>query len=595
MAPGKTPKPKGKTDVASPYSGASRRASRASVEADSSKLIATHHDALIKALHTRIDGPIYGIGTLRRYLENANWVVDVAYEVFMVDYWTVQGAALPAGGACDPISGASLSSIAAAALGEHESMASGTDHGARVGLPDNLRGVPVIIHTNREEQRREAVRLLRTAINIDRDPNNKLELTLSEATLTLVLTGWDVEAAVAQWQAPDIIRWQLHHTFDHLRPQTVKQVEIDERLARLVQVTGRDDWHSLQKFLKTHNQCFIQAVAIWYRSGIPAVRPGGWDSAARQYLGRRVGWNGRPLSAMPSDNDCVPRQINGDSWPSMETTSRPAGVIPADPAAQPPKDLRTTTTRQRGFALTPEGDAPVVGAVDPSKFVVDYIKNGKYWANEFPWKKYFWPQLPQSDDNNPSNPTFNWDTLEHTQHLGKWRRQQYSRIEKTKTKETPQDFCEEELNYLFELFQRHVQKLLSDNPGKTRDDFLPLSFRKGATQKLENDFNQKFEGKKPGGATEPRRPRNGNSLKVKACRQVNFQKAFKLRDPNVKRRDGTTADDGSETGTPGDSTDIPDRDDTEGDTASELPGDQSTDIEDISFEEEDFEDFEDFE
>ena len=68
--------------------------------------------------------------------------------------------------------------------------------------------------------------------------------------------------------------------------------------------------------------------------------------------------------------------------------------------------------------------------------------------------------------------------------------------------------------------------MLSENPGKTTEDFRPLEFRKGATEQLEKDFNEAFEGKYPGSATEPRRHRAGSALKVKCSRMKKFRDAF---------------------------------------------------------------------
>lgn len=479
------------------------------------------NDRLVKALQSRIQVPIYGIGTLRRYLEDAAWVQDIAYEAFMADYRALRVGSMSPGDSA------------------------GTSE-ARDGLPRNIRGVQVVVHTNSEEQRRESMRLLRAVVNTDRDPNNQVEVTLAEAFFTLVLTGWDIEAGALRWASPDIIRWQLHHTFDYLRHTATNQVDIDERTARFAHFTGRDDWHSVRGFLITHNQRFIDAIRAWYRRGTSIVRTMGWNEAERLYVGRRVTYKGQPRSPMPADKDVRPMQINGDIWPSDETSFRPAGDHSHDLAAHPPEDLRTNNIkRQRGFCFTPEGDPPEVAGVMPSHFTIDYLQNGKYRANGFPWEKWFRPELPESNNNQSTNPQFNDHARDHVARLGKWRRQQYSRIEKVKKKATPQDCSKEEKKYLFHLCKRHLNKLMDENPGKTRDEFRPLEFRGGATEKLEKDFNDEFEGKKSQETAEPRHHRKGNALKVKCGRMKKFRVAFGFKKNDQGHHDDNGDDDSS--------------------------------------------------
>jgi hypothetical protein len=481
------------TDVANPSSAAD--------DVSTSEDIKINEDKLVQALAARIEVPVYGVGTLRRYLEDAEWVLDTAYEAFVTDRRTLGlGSRSPSDAADTPEPGR--------------------------GLPDNIRGAPVAIHDNQEEQRREAMRLLRVVINVNRDPNNQLSLTLNEAFFSLVLTSWDVEAAAIHWESADVVRWELHHTFDHLRATTTDQIGMDERVARLVHFTGRDDWHSARAFLAAHNQRFMQAVQAWYRQGMPVVRARGWHDPAQLYVGRRVTYDGQPRSAMPFDNDIIPAQVSNDTWAPDETSFRPAGDPPSDAAAQPSKHLSKATKRKRGFCFTPEGDAPVLGGVIPQHFTIDYLQNGKYRANGFGWENWYRPELPESDHNQSSNPQFNQYVRDHVANLGKWIRQEYSRIEGTSKRSAPQAFSKEEKRFLYELCKRHLNKMLAENPGKTSSDFRPLEFRKGATEKLEKDFNEKFEGTKPESATEPRRHRTGTALKVKCARMKKLRDAF---------------------------------------------------------------------
>jgi hypothetical protein len=501
---GETPAPSGATDGTSTL--------------DDLKI---NKDKLVEKLQIRIEVPIYGIGTLRRYLEDSDWNLDVAYSAFLADFRAL-GAAPTLSAKPD------------------------TTPEAREGLFDNIRGTPVIIHANQEDQRREAMRLLRAIINLNRDPNNRVTLTLTEAFFTLILTSWDVEAAALRWASEEIIRWQLHHTFDHLRVSTTDQVGIDERIARFVYFTGRDDWHSIRDFLAAHSQQFMRAIRAWYRSGVPVVRTFGWNSPARLYVGRRVIYDGTPRSLMPSDNDALPVQVNGDVWAPDETTFRPAGEPPSDPLAQPLQQLRTVTRRKRGFCFMPEGDTLQIGGLMPQYFSIDYLQNGKYIPNGFPWKNWYRPELPLSDLNRSTNPQFDAHNKDHVALLGKWIRQQRSRVEGTLKKASPQTFSGEERKFLFELCKAHLEKVLADHPGRTAADFRPLEFRKGATQKLEKDFNEAFEGKvfpgeQPGTLSEPRRRRTGTTLKVKCGRMKKFRAAFGFK--NTSKADDGSGDD----------------------------------------------------
>jgi hypothetical protein len=496
------------TGGASPSSPADENKPRETLKLDEEKLI--------QALATRIQVPIYGTDTLRRYLEDAEWVQGLAYETFMADY-----------------------NALGATSASPENLVDNPE--PKEGLPQRIRGVPVIHHHNQEERRREALRMLQTIINIERDPNNKINLTVTEAFFSLVLAGWDVENAVDRWASEAVTRWQLHYNFDHLRPSTTDQAGIDERIARFVHFTGRDDWHSVRSFLKAHNQCFMQAVRAWYHHGMPAIRTQGWNAPARLFTGRRVTYEGVPRSGMPSDNEVIPTQVSGDVWAPNETSFRPAGQPPNDPAARPLEDLRTNNKRNRGFCFTPEGHAPVIGGVMPQHFTVDYLQNGKYRANGFSWENWFRPELPESSSNKSTNPRFNEFDQRHIALLGRWIRQQYSRCEGTKKRLRPQDFSKQEKKYLFELCKRHLQKLLEDNPEKTKDDFRPLEFRAGATEKLEKDFNEAFEGTKQGTSDEPRRHRKGTALKVKLARMKKFRVAFGFKNSSKDDDDESSA------------------------------------------------------
>lgn len=457
---------------------------------------------LVAAFQTRIQVPIYGIGTLRLYLEDANWDQQTAYDAFMADFHALHTAPTATTGlATTPV--------------------------ASRGLPDNIREVQVVIHGNQEEQRREAMRLLRAIVNFDRDPNNRVNLTLTEAFFALVLTGWDVEAAVLRWASPDVIRWQIHHTFDHLRASTADQVGIDERTTKFSHFTGRDDWHSIRDFLAAHNQQFTNAVRAWYRNGMPVTWTPGWNEAGRLFEGRRVTQEGLPRSPMPSGSDTMPMVVNGDDWAPDETTFRLAGQPPSHPLAQPLQDLRRTTSkRTQGFCFTPEGDAPPTGGIMPQYFTVDYLQNGKYVANGFDWKTWYRPELPESDFNRSTNRIFDQHNPDHVVVLGKWIRQQHSRVEGSMKRASPQTFSGKEKRFLFELCKRHVEKMVTDNPGKTAADFRPPIFRDAATRQLEKDFNEAFEGKILSGDSEPRRHRMGTALKVKCARMKKFRTAF---------------------------------------------------------------------
>jgi hypothetical protein len=468
----------------------------------------------------------------------------VAYAAFMGDYWMVNA---PAPTSTDATVVPATDTTSTTAAPESEEEDTGVSVAAASQLPNNIRGIPVIIHTNREEQRREVIRLLRDLVNIGRDQNNQITLTVAEAALSLLLEGWDVEATVLRWRQPDIIRWQLHHNLDHLRLSTSNRVEIDDRLARMVILTGRNDWYSVQEFLKARNQDLMMGILLWYRNGIPVVKAEGWDDPAKRYAGRRLAFDGEPLSPMPTDAEARAMNVPGDKWPFMELTFKPAGPQPAERLAQPPKVMKAKPSKRvPGFIFDPDEEAPVLGAVVPSKFIVDYIQDGKYRINGFEWAKYWRDEFPESETNKRSNPVFDFARQPHVSHLGSWRRQNQARITQKLKRERAQKFCKEETGFLFDLCEDILQKQLANNPGKTREDLLPLRFTGGAADALEDDFNEQFEGNRPGGAKEPRHHRSGMSLRIKASRDPKISKAFKLKpaadDDNEEEGDVTLED-----------------------------------------------------
>lgn len=376
--------------------------------------------------------------------------------------------------------------------------------------------------TNMEEERRAAARMLFTLIQHETlGSNNTLVLCVSEAILILHLARWEWTRAVRM--AADIAetRALLSVRFDHMRT-TADAIDRDERLATMLQITQRSDWHSVQKFLASHKWDLIKAIVAWYKKGIEVVRhPKDKAGTQGEGMGRRKDLSQKPLP-LPCTNDTTPDKQQCDvDWAAEPQEYVQTGSIRI---VKRPTSTVKNGDKKPGFMLDDDPTPVQKGVKKPSKLCVEYISKGDYRQNVFKHKKFNWTGA--SDDDRPP---FDWDKQEHLEALNSFRRQTRQRNTFVTRREPGQKFSQDELDFLYDLSERHVQKLMKNNPGHTRTDLLPFTVSADLKESWLKAFNKKFAGKKFGIHKKPLKPRNINALMTQRHRYKKLQEDFRLK------------------------------------------------------------------
>ena len=125
------------------------------------------------------------------------------------------------------------------------------------------------LNSNAEQERRDAALAFRIAI--EKSSMGTVILSPSQAVLFLYLNAWDLGDAVALWNSQSLrANYKVLAQFDGMRTQLDRQIMIDdrvvlraqdERLALLLNITGRPDWYSLRERLVEADWNLIEAVA----------------------------------------------------------------------------------------------------------------------------------------------------------------------------------------------------------------------------------------------------------------------------------------------------------------------------------------------
>ncbi len=245
-----------------------------------------------------------------------------------------------------------------------------------------------------------------------------------------------------------------------LRPPVDGDVTRDERLARLIDITGTNSHHSAREFLEAHGYDLAMALDAWFRSGgLPMQFPELplRANAERESGLRDVNFN-RPVRAVRGGlhhfdleqdifNDQLTadiivfdrpaREVNTDEdipWARVEPLERelrtPARTAPGlDPEPVPGRDY-LSTTRDRGARGYPTAaiinrhrSPPTLHCPDPTMLYVEYIRKGKYHCKWFSGgingMAFGWDEGATA--LGPEVAEFDWHNKAHIKKLKKWR------------------------------------------------------------------------------------------------------------------------------------------------------------------------------
>ncbi|EXJ92592.1 hypothetical protein A1O3_01144 [Capronia epimyces CBS 606.96] len=413
---------------------------------------------------------------------------------------------------------------------------------------------------NNEAQRRRVAVKLRDYVQEhydDTDEFNKHGLSPTEAIFLLVLYAWDIKQIKKHYNSIGSMRWPIYRRYDHMRipidlkktdnkdVKKMKTKDQDERLALLIEATGRSDYYSLRRFLEEMEWNLVDAVSIWFSVGIEPYngsmpkdkshkKAADDDDDDDDYSGLRRDTDGYVVDA-PSGNAWEAAPVDND-WDADRETFEPADKDTPEVEVTMADDhlIRTHTKREPSSVVNEDRETAAAGKPNPHKMVIEVIQDGKYkykhYHGGFDWPGANSSVIKARKDQPARNQPFDWTNQDHLKLLNAWRRQNNRRITQQKNREASQEWTHKEKKFLYNLSKNELKELMRLNPRMTRDQLLPLRVPKSVKDEWASKFNAKFTGKPPPGApagTEPRKDRSAAALMTQRNRSKRMIKDFK--------------------------------------------------------------------
>ncbi|KIY02430.1 uncharacterized protein Z520_02569 [Fonsecaea multimorphosa CBS 102226] len=254
---------------------------------------------------------------------------------------------------------------------------------------------------------------------------------------------------------------------------------------------------------------------------------------------------------------------------------------------------RGGTGNPRGALINPNRNPAVVHCPDPTKLVIEYIKNGEYKCQRFKGQFRVRRNLPFRWDDMPDDTVeeveFDWHNKKHIEKLNRWRNDRYVQITGvTRGQPNGGPFNKYEEQWLVEQEANRIEQKFLDMAGQVdvngrtdpqryqvaqrhfeNSSNYPVPLSAAEANNLMKEFNIKFAGKrfyhkenyKPNSTGRgpvrvkqkpkdmsrvgdvPRPPRTLNEIKQHRCRIPAFCKRFMLKPDKAKWKD---VQDGSE-------------------------------------------------
>ena len=293
----------------------------------------------------------------------------------------------------------------------------------------------ISVESNPEQCRREIV--LRFAVHVLK--RLKAMLSISEATLLLLLDDWDIGKAVEAFKNHESARRRLREQFDAMRSDTQNSNEQSARISILFWVTDRPDWYSMKIYLQKHKWDVIRAVVEWYKNGIRPFVSKDLTTAMKKMpgFGLRVDCNCRRL-IKPSLDDTVPSSdADEENW-AHETDDYSnefdtPEVVPIVPSAAWKQRLQATRAvpgytkdknveRPPGFAVQVDRRPVSLGVCHPADFLIEWFAKGRYWFGRWKHQAFLWAEVEVNamaeDDSYPEDDGSSDEILEEEADLG---------------------------------------------------------------------------------------------------------------------------------------------------------------------------------
>ena len=367
------------------------------------------------------------------------------------------------------------------------------------GFPDNENYIPYPYNGSSELERRQLVRFLRDLVEDARDLENTISLRRSEAIMLLRETGWDVIQARDLYLEHQHAFEEVFNSYRQFRGPTQLRSERDDRLSRLIDMTGRRDIDSLDAHLRRHNYNFISAVVAWQKSGIPAINIA--ERPVVDPIEDDAVWESE------TESDVEEEQDQGDE------TDQENDVV---------KHVTTINTDRVGANR---------GVPDHTKMMVEYIRNGRYSARIFRHRNYRW-----SDEDPEDRPEFDWNRQEDLNILNSWRREVFGRIDGAVTQPRSVPWLDAEDDFIYDLHRERWDELIAAQPNVDPQSLLPLEVRAPRQREWAQRFNAQFAGHIVEGSDQRRPNRSFGAINTRRHRIQRVVNDFGLEpnDPHPK-------------------------------------------------------------
>lgn len=398
-----------------------------------------------------------------------------------------------------------------------------------------------------EQERRDAVLALR--LHLEERLGNTGTISPAEATLLLHQQHWDLTQAARSFGTLERTRRGLACTYDQMRSvlqgpvaevnQPTTLMQQNERLAELINITGRNDWYSLRVCLQQHSWDLVATVSQWFSEGIP---PEEAQASVAPHGGVRMDVNLRPLP-MPT-RDSARSASSRKGWALEPEAFATEGGEDGQSSSEEEEStlLKQERKRPHGFMVNSTRSTAKKGMRNDRLFLIEYISRGRYWYNRFERQQTFkWPGVgftaealgqdhhhhPQADDKHLVE--FDWSNQQHLTWLNNWRRQNIQRATGLQIRARAQRWSPEELQFLYDLSEELLQEKARRFPRKTVGQLLPLMISKATKEDWAKRMNEKFSGTIQPGSDRPRFDREETALMTQRARTRAIVDRFQLR------------------------------------------------------------------
>ena len=369
--------------------------------------------------------------------------------------------------------------------------------------PDSADFIPYPHDAVPERERRRLVSFLQELVEEARALEGTVQLKRSEAIMLLQEAGWDVIQARELYLEHQFALEEFVNSYNHFQGPTQLRSEQDDRLSRLIHMTGRRDIDSLDAHLRRHNYNFIAAVVAWQKSGIPAIKSAEWPEIEGQLpVQDNVGWS----SENPSDIEELQKEGKG---------------------AEQDKDVVKYVT-----TINPDRLGANKGVPDHTKMIIEHIRNGKYSARVFKHRKYDW-----SGKGSDDLPKFDWNKQKDVNVLNNWRREIFARVDGITTHPRSIPWVEAEDDFIYDLHRELWDELMAEQPDADPQSLLPLPVPASRLREWAQRFNDEFGGIVQAGSEDPRPNRSAGAINTRRHRVQRIIDDFRLERNNPRPKD----------------------------------------------------------